>query len=611
MIILLDSNYRNKSLYPNPGNYVIEINGTPPDNSKIHDCRGCLVSDEWILFSFQYFQQSPIFRYNAYIKNGEAFVTIFFGPDYAQLFNLYSQSSQNFLVGYEVVDTMTHHSAIIINSFKLNSLYYCILQNEITDQSTGELYIVNPSGTLQNNLLINGYSQYNNVPGQGFFQNEGVSTRSIIFNLTRSTSTSIRQLYTPFRNVILSDQDFLIKDLDYILVLDSAQKNRGNFFSSQILEIYPLALFSYSIVDTNVRADEICIGDVFISDFGISADAPKIPIVNNYLRLSSTYILDSPSSKIVLKVAEKRAGQIVYKIQSPGNQITYGAVYTLRHSDDPTKKIIIRCDSVYYCIKIRPIQDKDHYILATMMNSQVYFVNKFLSIPFYAVVQRIENLYPDYLVYIENPDFFLIESYEEGTTINFIDIYTILGFLNYSSFYPNMPVPLPNPPLACYEILLASISLPNLPVCGTNLLLADFPYVYVTFGNVTNTDPTSISNSFSIGSIISNNPYAVNATFLCPIANIRSPDVIKYVVVRSSQTVTAKLNLAENLRFSVYLPDGSLLKFSESFLVNYFTKQINASFTNCDNQNNLTRPTLIFPYNDYLSIAATFELHQL
>jgi hypothetical protein len=69
MIIHLDSNFRNRALYPNPSSYAIEINGTPPPNVFIKDGRGCFLTFNQVIFSFYYFKKSPIIPFISYSNN--------------------------------------------------------------------------------------------------------------------------------------------------------------------------------------------------------------------------------------------------------------------------------------------------------------------------------------------------------------------------------------------------------------------------------------------------------------------------------------------------------------------------------------------------------------
>lgn len=605
MIIHLDSNYRNKSLYPNPGNYVIDINGTPPDNSIMFDSRGCYETTQALLFSFQYFQYyKGTIPYESFMKNGLWAVKLkFYDQDLFNLIDLYSENAQNFLVGYEVVDIETRYSSLITNSFKNQDSYFCILQNKISNQNKGKLTIQNPSKSLKYNLLINGFSKFNQVPGQGFYQNEGVDLNSVIINLTKNKVSRIQNLIFPYRNIIIENKDFDWDNGDYLAVYN--QKNDYNLnLSIPIINVFPVSLYTFDILSINFDINDTNIGDLFLSDFGDLSDDPVIPIIDNYIVFQEDYFVTSPSRKIVLMVKNIVKNNVVFQIVNPGNQIIKGTSYTLRKIDNNLHTILIRAKSTSYCLKL------NEDINFNTKNSFMFFLSKFISIPFYSVVQTQNSMISKNLLFIENPDFFYKNSIYFNS-ITKIFIYYKIAFLYYFNYFPNLPLPLSNTPLACYEIILTSISLPNLPICGTNLLLADFPYVFVTFGNSTNIDPLALSSTLSIGGLYSNNPNALYATFLCPIANIRSPDIVKYVVVRSGQIVTAKLNLSENLRFCVYLPDGSLLQFSERYLINFFSETIQSSTNECNNQDNLTTPTFIFPYNDYISISATFTIDKL
>jgi hypothetical protein len=189
----------------------------------------------------------------------------------------------------------------------------------------------------------------------------------------------------------------------------------------------------------------------------------------------------------------------------------------------------------------------------------VYFlvVGVYLHIIYFdADVSMVDNL--------NNPEFYY----------NLTDISgaSYCEFVPYSTYFPNLNVPLVtyNQPV-CYEVRIISISMPNLPVCGYDLLLSDFPYVLVTFTNFTS------GSGENTGLIISNNQNAAPATFVCPIANINNPDIVKYVVVNSYQRMTFKFSPTDSIRFKITLPNGKLLQFKniECTRSNYYV--INSS----------------------------------
>lgn len=110
----------------------------------------------------------------------------------------------------------------------------------------------------------------------------------------------------------------------------------------------------------------------------------------------------------------------------------------------------------------------------------------------------------------------------------------------------------------CYEVSLISLTLPNESLL-TGSRISFYPYVYVEFSNAT--APSGASKEL----IYSNNPNSNNALFIAPISQMVQPLISTFINVSSggmSQIVKFKPN--DNLRFSVYLPDGTLFKTLEN-----------------------------------------------
>ena len=106
----------------------------------------------------------------------------------------------------------------------------------------------------------------------------------------------------------------------------------------------------------------------------------------------------------------------------------------------------------------------------------------------------------------------------------------------------------------CYRINLLSITLPNVPL-RTGSRIAFYPYVYVEFSNATS--PNNASGQI----IYSNNPNSNRALFIAPVTQLLQPTAKTYITLSGggmSQLVKFKPN--DNLRFSVYLPDGNLFQ---------------------------------------------------
>ena len=103
----------------------------------------------------------------------------------------------------------------------------------------------------------------------------------------------------------------------------------------------------------------------------------------------------------------------------------------------------------------------------------------------------------------------------------------------------------------CYEVSLITMTLPNLPLI-TGSSIAFYPFVYVELANATS--PSGSSDQI----IYSNNPKSNRALFVAPVGNVSNPNLQAFVYLTGGnmkQTIKFKPN--DNLRFSVYLPDGA------------------------------------------------------
>jgi len=106
----------------------------------------------------------------------------------------------------------------------------------------------------------------------------------------------------------------------------------------------------------------------------------------------------------------------------------------------------------------------------------------------------------------------------------------------------------------CYEIQLVSLILPNVPL-DTGSRIAFYPYVYIGFSNLT--APGGLQRNV----IYSNNPHSSKAMFIVPVTDLVSPSDSPFVRFGScAMTQTIKFKPNDNLRFSVFLPDGRPLK---------------------------------------------------
>jgi hypothetical protein len=105
----------------------------------------------------------------------------------------------------------------------------------------------------------------------------------------------------------------------------------------------------------------------------------------------------------------------------------------------------------------------------------------------------------------------------------------------------------------CYELSLSSVTLPNIPL-ETGSKISFYPYVYIVITNTTS--PSKASEEL----IYSNNPKSDKAVFIAPVGLQVNPNTGTFLSLYSNMTQKIKFKPNDNLRFEVYLPDGSPFK---------------------------------------------------
>jgi len=580
MIFHFNSNYRNRTLYPFSTSFVIPINGTPPPNSFELDSRSILLANQEILFSFIYFQTMPV---SFFLYNSNQVLLQMEIPNYPSLAFYF----QNTLAGIVLQELDSQFSSIIKSSLLKENGILCELENplslEIGLDYQGQLE--NPSNQFshsfrQNNLLINGFSKYNFAPGMRQLQDDGITKDCIVINLTKQTYFLIQDIIPPYRNVLITPfsnmQDPSFEDGDYLMAVTPSVNS--NIPLVRILSYAPYGCRSLQLLHSTHYP-------IFKST--IFSD----PLTQ--LRIEIMETMDHSNAFLQIPPT--------YRILHPGNFKHWdGLSISLVSEQDPSHHLRVKLSDLGFSFVVDQIPP-----LVNLTRSKFMFVWLSIqqAIPIYSYVLYIDERMNR--IYTEIPDLFFTSS------ISYMDhLYSIGGFIFLQTFFPNLIYPISNNTLQCYTVELISLTLPNRPLCGTNQLLADIPFVLVQFGNMnSNLDQFNrrIQNINST-TIYSNIPSAQNATFVCSIANIRNPDIYQYVVVSSDQVVTLKLNLQEDLILSVFLPNGDLLIFSPLFLIQEPKKIQSAPVCPTHYAYNPTQQNLIYANEEDLFISATFVL---
>ncbi|NDE15970.1 hypothetical protein EBZ80_13670 [bacterium] len=390
MIIHLDSNYRNRAVYPDPSSYVLEINGTPPGSDR-SDSRSFASTPFRVLYSSPFFERSVPIGFRAYPRS-LVILDLAACPDEC-LRSLMDQpvtALQSYFVGYEALCLETSLTSVVTACFFNYDQFVCLLTDPITrfGSGGGTLVFVNPSLRAGSNFLVAGYSFISQQPGGGFYNDNGVSTDTTLVNLTKRAIARVTDVLRPFRNVLF-EGDIAFSPGDLVLLMNNRLSTGQNHFFLTVRDIYPSALYTFELVgDTPAGLRE---DDVLESEFGAANDPATDPV---FYRGPRGFYHIGPGGggdrKIVLRVAERR--RLV--LEFPGNGIETGAVYVLRCTRDPAISLSIRCTRARYAFLSADPLPKTVRLMA-------YLLTGVLAIPVYLVVLKTAGR----VLYIDPPPF--------------------------------------------------------------------------------------------------------------------------------------------------------------------------------------------------------------
>ena len=105
----------------------------------------------------------------------------------------------------------------------------------------------------------------------------------------------------------------------------------------------------------------------------------------------------------------------------------------------------------------------------------------------------------------------------------------------------------------CYEMNILSLTLPN-KLLLTGSRVAFYPYVYVEVHNAT--APSAAGYNL----ITSNNPNSTRAVFHMSVPQVSDPELQAFVTLSGGATQILKFKPNDNLKFAVYLSDGTLFQ---------------------------------------------------
>lgn len=593
-IIQIDSTFVNKNIYPYDTDFIIPVNGTPPTNPDANDTRCVFYTQDQVLDRFLWIGNDMIPVFNNVTNNAVTFD--FYALDSSTLvadfgattpppnvpytpFELYLQSvteKSNYFVGcffyFEGYTSQITQYNGTTKKLTLLTPFPFTLTSYTSGTSPG--YIINPTGTSINNLVVLLESSF--ALTQTLQDLLGVKTinRSQTVWQVRTGQQFLVQDFTPLsRDVILEPGIYDYNANDLFLVRPS-QSSLTGIVQGVGQKFWYQGVYTFDIMSGGSGYN---VGD-------------RVEITGN-----------SVNAVFTVRAVTTQGWITELEITSPGDGFD-ATVYNLLPipSSTGTGGSLQVTKTAPYFVAFNNVDD-NRRLLAFFPDFQVHLPMQYFVV--FRVVNDIVYFYTDRdtLDALNTPSsYYNIESPDSGATL--------VEFIPYNNYYPAINIPMiPFKQSVCYRVRIASIALPNLPVCGYNILLANFPYVLVTLMNSTSGSIGSTSGGENFGVLVSNNPNAIRSTFVCPIANIRNPDYVRFVVVNSSQSVIMKFTANDAIRFTVNLPNGELLKFQNNRGVCEKSTPITSTYLEGENVN----AVYTFRYRRSLvSVTFSFELLQ-
>ncbi len=575
MLIQIDSNFRDYKTYPYESDFVINVNGQPPANALVPDVRSTYLTSNYIRYAFQWIGDTAFNNPLSKLPN-DTFVarvvplspsTFVFVPPLSQ--QAFSFETSDYFVGISCWNPKTQLSATIVSynnrlltaevSEAIFDIYFenintDDLRNNTLDEFIVEAFLVNPSYHEKDNLLLLGTARFNVDRNNRFVLVRGIDSNLVVENVTKNWISTIMTSQGLFRNVLLDNFPSYDSNDFFIVYQNKIHRDivQRKLFSSGV--------YRFRLLE---RQGSIQKGTVLV-----------------YRQVQFEYL-----------------GNDELRILNPGNTVEERIIR------------VVNPNAMEQCCTVEIFEVANGVVLdfppaiRFEMNLVAFLDTIQNNVYYFNIVDVYDNI-----VYIsmDNLD---IQKINRQKTV-------YLYFIPFFTIFPNIVVPLvPHQNVVCVEARIVTISLPNLPVCGFNIQLADFPYVLVTLCNSQGQGCEITSTLFSnVGS-------SVKSNFVCPIANLRNPD-INFVVVTSKQTAIFRFTPRDSLRFRVLLPTGESLKYTTTLSKMDLLQRNDQVLTTqkdlyCLPLNIPLNPIrevndkVVYPYILNNSISATFEFRYL
>jgi len=435
----------------------------------------------------------------------------------------------------------------------------------ISDPSTNEV-ITLPGIDLIGNEILDYSQSYNNY----YIIDETQSSGSnVVYSKISSYNYATRALTLaiPFQNWNSSHQYSLRKSLPQEFISSFTPS-----FSGNLSYIYPNSTGNTIIIYfTKVPSSTFPFTPTPVTSLNFNYVGLKLSMNDTTVTIQSVTIVPPPTNPGELNI---------YQV----NLLLYGAPFTIVLSGNVPVVTSTDDFTINPTFNAVPIPNTDQYYPQISLSNCIFLSNANNSDNFYAgkyiyiYPQSTSNNQTTSLTNIRGSCYYINAYVGNGYNACFVTIVDtptvtpptqfypsylntqgqIVGTINIVSFAKNNYTPLiyngsmvSQNELVAYEINLISLILPNLTLT-TGSRIANYPYVYVEL---------TVNNNISPNVIYSNNPKSGRALFSAAVTDIKNKNQTPFIKLWGKYMVqTVKFKPNDSLKFSVFLPDGTLFQ---------------------------------------------------
>lgn len=573
MIIQLDSNFRDYKTYPYPTEFEINVNGKPPNPERLayrDDLRCTNITAQFVRYAYRWIGKSntnetPVSKIpnDTYIANiipvgpssclvipDEENEQILKAPEYflGTIF-YYGDQSAN-VIGYR--DFIVTLEVDIFTEYYGNVMFTDIMSNLSQTDSLRETgYFINISNHQDKTLVLLGAAKFTDKSFLLQSTFPSISVNLFVENVTKNWYSKVKAVDKEGRSLILEEMPSFDAD-DFFIVWKQPgflkdETQRPPFFLG-------IKRFTIQSSDSGFKKNDwVQNGSVLM----------RVEDVDSEGKITRLDILHPGQKQKVGPLTLQRYQRqfVTIDVLDLGSGII---MTSTQNGDLLHKRYLLGIINMKY-------------------NQVLYFT--------------IEERRPTVIYLLIDPVHLKII---DENIVQYGVVYCY--YISYETAFPNLSLPMvPTHNPICANITLLSISIPNLPVCGYNILLAEFPYLLCSFGNSTH---SAMSNR---NTVISNIPAVASSNFVLPVANVKNP-LLTFVHLTCRQTVTVKFTPKDTLLFRLMLPNGTLLKFlptsspipTEDACEKFTLPPLNSFYT--------SNSTVVYPYILQNAVTAVFSI---